>query len=409
LLTGRYAWRTRLQSGVLWGYSPPLIEPGRETLASLLRGRGYTTGCIGKWHLGLGWPTRQPAAFGDRSEPAADLGLVDFSRPLTAGPLTVGFDYFFGIPASLDMDPYVYLENDRVETMPTGRTPGGTHQSQGGEAYWRAGPSPPGFHPREVLPRLVAKAEAYLERQSAETPFFLYLPLTAPHDPWVPTAEFRGRSAAGDYGDFVAQVDDAVGRVMLALERRGFATNTLLMVTSDNGAHWTPEDIARWGHRANGPWRGQKSDAWEGGHRVPFLARWPGKIPPGTTTDALIGLVDLFATVAEITGAPVPPGQAEDSRSFLPALLGRPAPPREPLVLHSISGVFALHSGDWKLIESTGSGGWSPGKVETPAQLYDLRLDPAEATNRYSSHPDRVAELRARLTAVRASSRGEGR
>ncbi len=409
LLTGRYGWRTRLKSGVLWGYSPPLIEPGRETLASLLRRQGYATACIGKWHLGLGWATRQPAAFGDKSEPAADPALVDFTRPLTAGPATVGFDYFFGIPASLDMDPYVYLENDRVESAPTSHTGGGKHQRQGGEAFWRAGPSPEGFHPREVLPKLVAKAEAFIGRQSAAKPFFLYFPLTAPHDPWVPTPEFRGRSGAGDYGDFVAQVDDAVGRVVAALARHGFSRDTLLIVTSDNGAHWPPEDIAKWAHRANGPWRGQKSDAWEGGHRVPFIARWPAKIKPGTTSDALIGLVDLFATAADLTGASVAPGQGEDSRSFLPVLLSQPTPPRDPLVLHSISGVFALRHGNWKLIEAAGSGGWSAGKVETPAQLYNLRDDPAEATNLFAMNPARVAALRRELTAIRESPSGGAR
>lgn len=406
LLTGRYAWRTRLKSGVLWGYSPPLIEPGRETVASLLNREGYATGCVGKWHLGLGWATRQPAEFGDQSSPAADPTLVDYTQSLTAGPTSVGFDYFFGIPASLDMDPYVYLENDRVVALPTGRTAGGRHQRQGGEAFWRAGPAPEGFHPREVLPKLVTTAEEFIGRQTAGTPFFLYFPLTAPHDPWVPEEAFRGRSEAGDYGDFVAQTDDAIGRVIAALDRRNAARDTLLIVTSDNGAHWPPADVAKWRHRANGPWSGQKSDAWEGGHRVPFIARWPGRIKAGSVSDALIGHVDLLATAAELTGATVAAGHGEDSRSFLPVLLGQEPAPRPPLILHSISGVFAVRQGEWKLIEASGSGGWSAGKVDTAAQLYNLQSDPGEQTNLFSTHPDRVAVLRAQITQARESSLG---
>ena len=189
LMTGRYAWRTRLKSGVLWGYSSPLIEPGRLTLPALLRQQGYATACVGKWHLGLGWPTREPVNFGDQTQPAGDIGLIDYSRPFTAGPLTVGFDYFFGIPASLDMDPYLFIENDRAVVPPTDRIAGGRHQRQGGPGFWRAGPAPPGFTPQIVLPTLTEKAEAFLRRQSARQPFFLYLPLTAPHTRSVPSVE----------------------------------------------------------------------------------------------------------------------------------------------------------------------------------------------------------------------------
>lgn len=403
LLTGRYAWRTRLKSGVLWGYSPPLIEPGRATLASFLRDEGYATACVGKWHLGLGWATRSPVEFGDRSTPAADPGLVDYGRPLSAGPHTVGFDYSFILPASLDMDPYVFVENGRATAVPDRRLPASRHQRQGGAGFWREGPAAPDFTPESCQPVLLQRAEAFLRRQSPDRPFFLYFPLTSPHDPWVPQAEFRGRTGLGDRADFVVQVDATVGRLMQVLQETGLERDTLLLFTSDNGAHWLPEEVARTGHPANGPWRGQKADAWEGGHRVPLLARWPGRVKAGTTSDALVCLVDLLATCAEIVGRPVPAG-AEDSRSFLGVLEGRRRRARESLVLHSINGVFAYREGDWKWIDAPGSGGWSAGRGTETNQLYQLRQDPAESRNRATTEPRRVARMRAALQRVR----GEG-
>lgn len=409
LLTGRYAWRTRLKSGVLWGYSPPLIEPDRVTLPAFLRGHGYTTACIGKWHLGLEFTTREPAQFGDASEPAARPDVIDWSQPLRAGPHTAGFSEFFGIPASLDMVPYLFLRQDRAVAAPTERTPGDRSQRQGGGGFWRAGPIAPGFSIEGCQPELTREAVAFLRRQDRRRPFLLYFPLTAPHDPWVPTAAFRGQSRAGARGDFVAQVDDTVGQVLAALDERGLARNTLVLFTSDNGAHWLPGEVASTGHAANGPWRGMKSDAWEGGHRVPFIARWPGRVPPGTTCDALIGLNDLFATLAHAAGRRrLPEGVAPDSVSFLDALRGRRSTPRPPLVVHSIRGTFALRSGRWKLIDGADSGGWTGGKVETREQLYDLETDPSESRNLATTEPHRVAELRAALNAIRGEPPATG-
>ncbi len=404
LLTGRYAWRTRLQSGVLWGYSPPLIAPGRLTLASLLRQQGYVTAAVGKWHLGLGWPTREPVRFGDQSRPAADPAQVDYSRPFKEGPLTAGFDSYFGIPASLDMDPYFYVADDRAAVPPTNRVEGSRHQRQGGGGFWRAGPVAPGFTHESCLPALADKAEAFLERQTVGRPFFLYFALTAPHDPWVPTLAYRGRSGAGDYGDFVVQVDATIGRLLRTLEARGLAENTLVIVTSDNGAHWPPGDNVKHGHRANGPWRGQKADLFEGGHRVPLLARWPGVVKAGTVSDALIGLNDVMATVADILDAKLPKDAAEDSLSFLPALRGKKRGNRESLVHHSIQGSFAIREASWKLLLAPDSGGWSaptPGSAEAarlPAmQLYNLDRDPGERNNLVGQEPKRVARMRRML------------
>lgn len=398
LLTGRYAWRTRLKRGVLNGYSPLLIEPERLTLAALVKHRGYATAAIGKWHLGLG-----------AAEPA------DFSQllRLEPGPNQAGFDYFFGIPASLDMPPYVFVENQTVTAVPAGTTAASEMRRNGGNGFWRAGAIAPGFTHEGVLPALTEKAVSFIEQQSPGKPFLLYLPLTAPHTPWMPTAEFRGKSGADYYGDFVVQVDAAVGRVLRALDHANVGGNTLVIFTSDNGAHWLPSDIAKWGHRANGGLRGQKSDIFEGGHRIPFLARWPGSIKAGSTRRDLICLTDLFATVAAIVDVPLPQDAAEDSFNLLPALLGRKlqAPIREAIVHHSGDGTFGIRQGPWKLALALGSHGFSeprdiaPKPGEAEGQLYNLEEDPQENNNRWLHNPKIVA----RLTALLKKYQVEGR
>jgi arylsulfatase A-like enzyme len=401
LLTGRYCWRTRLRSGVLDGDAPLLIEAGRMTLASLLAARGYATACIGKWHLGLG-----------------DATPTDYAAPLSPGPRSVGFERFFGVSASLDMPPYAFIENERVVAAPTERIAASTHRRQGGDGFWRAGAIAPGFRHGQVLDAIVDQAIAFLAEKattSPRPPVFLYVPLTAPHTPWLPTEAFRGRSKAGWYGDFVAQVDDSIGRIVAALDRLGYADDTLLIVTSDNGAHWPAADIERFGHRANLGHRGQKADIHEGGHRVPFVARWPGRIPRGTTSDALSCLTDLFATCAAIVGHRVPVDAGEDSFDLLPALCGRDptGPTRTALVSHSLHGMFAIREGRWKLVLGRGSGGFTAPRVRTdgadpsepPAQLYDLVADPGETSNRFDAQPEVVARLESLLDQYRESGR----
>jgi arylsulfatase A-like enzyme len=393
LLTGRYAWRTRLKSGVLWGDSPALIDTGRVTLASFLQNRGYETIGVGKWHLGLG---RRDS--------------THYDEPLRPGPTTAGFDHYFGIPASLDMPPYVYVQDDTVRAPPTAYVEGSAHRREGGGGFWRAGRRAPGFEHREVLPTLGDRAVEHLRRQAgAEDPFFLYLPLSAPHTPWLPTDPFRGRSEAGYYGDFVTQVDAVVGRVTNTLDSLGLGAETLLVVTSDNGAHWPEADVEQWGHDANGGWRGQKADIWEGGHRVPFLARWPGRIPADTTSGQTLSLTDLPATVAAAVGAELPPGAGPDSYNMLPALLGEAPdrPMREATVHHSLDGMFALRKGPWKLILGRGSGGFTdPRRRDVsedapPGQLYHLGRDPEEQNNRYAERPALVDSLRSLLDRYR--------
>ena len=382
ILTGRYCWRTTLKKGVLGGYSPNLIEAGRLTVASMLKARGYYTAALGKWHLGLGSQVK-----------------AGYNLPLRPCPRDHGFDYYFGIPASLDMDPYVWVENDRVVERPTAHTDG-RNEPRG--VFWRAGPIAPGFQLEQVLPTLTNKAVDFLRTRAAKPaqPFFLYLPLTGPHTPWLPAAEFRGRSGAGDYGDFAVQVDDSLGRVLAALDQAKLAGNTLVIFTSDNGAHWNPQDKDRFPHRSNASWRGMKADIYEAGHRVPFLARWPGHIAPGSASGELGCLTDLMATAAGVLDVRLPKNAGEDSYNLLPAMLGKAGKPiREAVVHHSSEGTFAIRLGEWKLIQGRGSGGFSepkriePGEGEPAGELYNLRADPQETDNVYERRPVVVKRL----------------
>jgi arylsulfatase A-like enzyme len=397
VLTGRYAWRSRLKSGVLNGWSPNLIEPRRLTVASMLRAQGYYTAGVGKWHLGLG-----------------EREKTDYDQPLRTGPLDHGFDYYFGIPASLDMDPYLYFENHRAVERPTARTEG-SHLGDPRGAFWRPGPMSPSFKFDQVLPALANKAiDIVRQRAGRRTqPFFLYFPLTGPHTPWMPIAPFRGKSKAGEYGDFVAQVDDVLGRLMKALEESGQARDTLLIFTSDNGAYWGARDKAIYPHLANAGWRGMKADIWEAGHRIPFLARWPGRIPADCVCDEPGCLTDLVATAAAVSGARLPRDAAEDSFNLLPAMEGRRLknPIREAVVHHSAMGHFSIRQGDWKLCLELGSGGFTQPRTEVPSadgprgQLYNLREDPGEKVNVYTQFPRIVSRLAALLDKYKSEGR----
>ncbi len=400
LLTGRYAWRTRLKSGVCWGYSPPLIAADRLTVASLLERQGYNTACIGKWHLGLEWALKDAAKSpgDDRDETWEN---IDFSQPIRSGPNQLGFDEFFGISASLDMHPYVYIKNDRATRTPETLVP-----ASEGKKFWREGPIGDDFKHIEVLDVLTKKAVSFIEKQDEQRPFFLYFPLPAPHKPILPEKRFQTQSGLNEWGDFVMQVDWTVGQVMDALKRKGLAKNTLFIVTSDNGA--TPgadfPTLISKGHNPSGRWRGYKADIFEGGHRVPFIARWPGMIPAGSTSAATICHTDLTATVAEITGFDLPDNAAEDSVSILPLMTRSANEVREATVHHSINGSFALRRGRWKLVLCPGSGGWSHPRpneardAELPnVQLFDLATDIGETTNLHAKHPEIVHELTALL------------
>ena len=382
ILTGRYCWRSRLKSGVLSGESPDLIEPGRMTVPSMLKEEGYYTAGVGKWHLGLGAEEK-----------------TDYTKPLKPGPISHGFDYYFGIPASLDMAPYLYFENDHVVEQPS-IPDAGSKNPRG--VFWRAGLRAPDLEFPQVLPTLTDKAVAILHERAAhkEQPFFLYFAMPSPHTPWVPLPEYRGKSRAGDYGDYVVEVDAMIGRVLDTLHELGMDENTLVMVTSDNGADWKPGDIERYPHRANAEWKGEKADIWEAGHRIPFVARWPRHIPADTVCDEIGSLTDLMGTLAAILGRSLPPDAGEDSFNMLPALLHRPhAPIRKSIVGHSIDGMFTIREGNWKLELGLGSGGFSepvhvnPSPSGEQGQLYNLADDPHEFYNLWTQRPDIVERL----------------
>ena len=431
LLTGRYCWRTGLKRGVLDGFDAPLIEPGRATLATLLKGRGYDTACIGKWHLGLTWFDREgkPLPSRPQVEMKGHRGgeEVDFTRELRGGPVDQGFDSWFGLSASLDMSPYAFIQDRRLTATPTEKMAGVKELAMSVSEGVRA----PGFRLEEVLPEFTRRAVALIEsRTQQKAPFFLYLPLTSPHLPVVPSAEWKGKTGAGDYADFVAETDGTVGAILAALSRTGLDAETLLIFTSDNGGlwhQWEPkerDDLAGYqptprgqynaerGHPSNATLRGTKADIWEGGHRVPFIVRWPAKVKPAVS-DALVELNDTFATLAEIIGASIPQDAAEDSFSFLPILTGAAAsgPRRTFSVHHSISGVFALREGPWKFVPSRGSGGFSAPKTvqeksgESAAQLFRMEPDFTETRNVAADEPAVAARLAVRLRAIQESAR----
>ncbi len=283
----------------------------------------------------------------------------------------------------------------------------------GGEGFWRAGAIAPHFQHADVLPKLTEEAVRFIQKRPNDQPFFLYFALTAPHTPWMPTPEFRGKSGAGYYGDFVAQVDAVVGRVVQALADAHLADNTILFFTSDNGAHWLPEDIAKWNHRANDGWRGQKADIWDGGHRVPFLVRWPGKIKAGSTSPELICLTDFLATTAAIIGAKLPADAGEDSFDIAPVFLGtnHDKAIHQAIVHHSSDGTFGIRQGPWKLAMALGSHGFSlpkdipPKPGEAQGQLYNLDEDPEEKNNLWLHKPDVVNRLTALLQQYKTAGR----
>lgn len=391
LLTGRYPWRSTLQHDVVGPYGGPIITPGRLTVPMMLKQHGYHTSCIGKWHLGWSWP-RDP-----------QTKQVRFDGPIPDGPITRGFDHYFGVDIP-NFPPYVFLENDRVTVQPTAWFTGDK------EALCPLkGAMAPGWRFDAILPTLVEHAVATIdERAKAGGPFFLYFPLTIPHEPLAPSARFRGKSGISLAADLNMEVDWALGQIMAALEKKGLTGDTLLIFTTDNG-HSPTTKLAPFeavGHRVSGPYRGVKSTVWEGGDRVPFIVRWPGRIKPGSRSDRLICHTDFLATLAELTGTRLPPTAGEDSISYL-RLLANPegAPTRHDVVTASVDGRFAIMQGDWKLILAAGSSGYGAPPTDKqavdqhlpPVQLYHLAEDIGEQNNLQAWHPEKVRELKTLL------------
>jgi arylsulfatase A-like enzyme len=390
LLTGRYNWRTTLKRGVLWGESPPLIRQGRLTLPGLLQKANYHTAFMGKWHLGWDW-ARDPE------------GAIDFSQPIANGPTTVGFDYAFGHSASLDIPPYVYVENGQPTAIPKQKTVNEDYQG-----FWREGWTAPDFVHEEVTPELFQRSIQYIRERAEHTePFFLYLALPSPHTPILPTGAWQGKSGLNPYGDFVMMIDHYMGQLDATLKENGLSENTLLIFTSDNGCSPRAkfEELAEKGHHPSHIYRGHKADIFEGGHRVPFIAKWPTVIAPNSQSSATICLTDLMATAAELTGQALPEDAGEDSYSLASLFHQQPGYQRTATVHHSIEGEFAIRQGDWKLALCPGSGGWSApspfdeGTDTLPMfQLYNLTEDPGEKQNLVIQHPEKVDSLKNLLT-----------
>lgn len=404
LVTGRYCWRTRLTSGVLNGYGVPLIDQQRQTIADFLGDQGYHTGIVGKWHLGLGF--------------AKNGKQFDFSQAVSDSPHTHGFAFSHVIPASLDFPPYVYIRNGQITQFPK--------LVQGAKKFpkfLRKGERSPGFVMEEVLDELARQSDGYIQRKAKDnTPFFLYVPLTAPHKPVWPHPRFVGKTELGPYGDFVAQVDATVGDILKSIDDAGIRDNTLVIYTSDNGSfmrrskdpnfigHVQDDSVQEFresDHTANGSFRGTKADIYEAGHHVPFLARWPGQIVAASECDETICLTDLFRTTAEIVGGEPESVAAPDSFSLWPLMQGHTwTTPRTPIVHHSAAGMFAIRDGKWKLILGNGSGGRAKPRGQPfgrPYQLYDVSADIAEAKNLIADHPEIAGRLEKQLEKIRES------
>jgi arylsulfatase A len=426
VMTGRYDFRTRLKEGVFLGYDLPLIEAGRLTVPAMLRKNGYKTHMVGKWHLGLDWKCKDGryVSEGGDVNSATTGGNIDFNVPFQGGPCDRGFDTFFGIVASLDMSPYVYLKNRHAvetealdgDTRPYAAGIDGlsTYQNELRKCTPRPGPADRGLRPDKVLNDLTNRTIDIIGNAEKDEPFYLYMPLTAPHTPVVPSAGFVGKSGTDDqYLDFVLEIDDCLGRVVNALETIGIRDNTMIVFTSDNGPEvsmYKRRDVID--HYSAGEFRGAKRDSWDGGHRIPFIVSWPEGIPQGKEISETVCLTDFMATAAAIVSYDLPDNAGEDSYNLLPLMLqgSNASFLREATVHHSCHGCFAIRKGEWKLLLHPGSGGnrydgtmWNEHVLEseedtiaadTPVQLYRRDGDDiAEKQNLYLEHPEIVEEL----------------
>lgn len=412
VLTGEYAWRTALKKGVLWSYGPLMIPDEKETVAKLFQRNQYQTAVIGKWHLGLDWQLKIPHL--ENQVIKNEWGLVtdykeeiiDFSKNPTKGPKNVGFDYSFIIPASLDIPPYVYLENEKITAKVNAQTEGSNMDGDRDYDFWRPGPVAEDFEFYQVLPTFITKAKAYIEEvKDSKQPFFLYLPLPAPHTPWLPTADYKGQSDVGMYGEFVQMVDAQIGQLLMHLEAQGISEETMIVFTSDNGPYWKPHHIEKYNHKAAAHLRGMKGDIYDAGHRVPFIVKWPGKVKAGGVEQQPHSLADFYATAAELLGTTA---KTTDSYSILDVLLEQqPKGVVNPVVHHSSRGHFALRVGDWKMIEKRGSGGFSPPATastpsgQTEERLYLMSEDPSETTDLSWQYPEILNLMKRQLDSIR--------
>lgn len=415
LLTGRFHWRKF--HGIVNSFDKPVLDNDEVTLPELLKTKGYRTACIGKWHLGWNWEDiQQPGA-----KPGNDVNgrnrvftsdAFDWSKPISGGPLSHGFDHYFGDDVP-NFPPYAWMENDRVISVPSEPL---TIKLSTKEGNWEARPGPmtPDWDFYAVVPRLQNEVVKWIHGQRGkEGPFFLYVPFNSPHAPIVPTDEFFGRSQAGGYGDFMSQTDDAAGRILNALSDNGFAENTLVIFTADNGAEqYAYERIRNFGHRSSGPLRGVKRDLYEGGHRVPFIVRWPSVVKPDSVCESLISQVDIMATLAAVVGAQVPPDAAHDSYDLLNVWKQNAPSPRRSIVHNTMANAYAVRHESWILIAAkSGAHSKVPAWFDNEngytednqsGELYDLSTDLAQRFNLYAKEPAKVTELTKLMDNIRA-------
>ncbi|MEM6379746.1 MAG: arylsulfatase [Bacteroidota bacterium] len=421
LLTGRYAWRTRLKKKVLWPYAMTLIDKNRKTLPQLFKSQGYQTAMFGKWHLGWDWPVIDSTAYPWEKLIDGNWGGkgLDLSKQIKGGPASAGFDYAFGVDYP-NSPPYSFIENGwLVGGVPEGKKPKNMFGSDG--------LMQPGWRHEMVLPTICNKAKSYLD--TASNPFFMYLSLTAPHTPITPSDSFAGKSGAGDYGDFIVEMDTYIGELISTLEKKGQLENTIIIFTSDNGSPAKAGDpnirspdwnqfgaLERmFGHYPNSPFKDYKSGLYEGGHRVPFIISWPGQIPQNEVSNQLFGLQDLMATFYAFFDQKIPTNTAEDSYDVSPYLFKnqQDLEIRDHIIMHSDLGSFAIRLKDWKLLADSSSGGFSFKYREMlgtyvsdqPGQLYNLSADPYEQEDLYQKNPKKVNELSELLSKYIENSR----
>jgi arylsulfatase A-like enzyme len=420
LLTGRYHWRTRLQGGIVGAFEGPLIAPDRMTIGTLAKQQGYRTACIGKWHLGMDWPItkEQRAMLSPSKQPDDEVSKAGknasaggavateqqiaawrdiFSKPIAGGPTACGFDLYFGTSVP-NWPPFCFIENDRTVGIPTEFLP---RQLMGNNQASQQGPAVKDWKLEGILPALGDRTIQFIkEAVGKKEPFLVYMPLTSPHTPLAVNLEWKDKSHLNLFADFVMETDAVVGRVLDALEKSGAADNTLVIFTSDNGCapYIGVKNLEQMGHYPSGPLRGYKADAWEGGHRVPFIVRWPGVVKPGSVCSQLVYQADFLRTFADVFGVKLPDTAGEDSFSLMPLLKGDDKPIRENAVSASIGGTPALRSGSWKYIPAPGSGGWGKGGDQSqPVQLYNLADDLGETKNLAAAMPEKVAGMKALL------------
>jgi len=413
LLTGQHHWRRF--HGIVNAFGGTVFKDGEYTIGGMFQEQGYATGCFGKWHLGWDFDAiRKPGvAKKDWPKPAS----YDWTKRFPGGPLERGFDHYFG-DGTINFPPYCWIEGDRFLTIPS--KPVIKSRPLAGGGNFRPGPMAPSWNPYDILPTITDKTVEWIGKQSAEKPFFAYLAFNSPHYPIVPNKEFHGTSKAGFYGDFVIETDAQVGKVLEALKKHGFADDTLVVFTADNGPETHAfERLEKFGQWSSGKYRGVKRDIYEGGHRVPFIVRWPGQVEAGAVSDEVVSQVDLAATFAEIVKAPLKEKEAIDSYNLLPVLRGEDyaRPLRTATVQNTAPNQFAIRQGTWVLIDApTGAAkkegasylkhfDLEPYGKGHKGLLFNLKNDPRQSKNLYAEHPSKVASMRSLLKRYRNGER----